>query len=519
MKTPTRRTLLTGWLAVSCTVLTALAAPEAGKLIIRDNFQAGLGDGWTFEREDRADWRTGPLGLEVRVRPGGMWGGGNNARNVMVHPIPAPTNAPIEIAVTVSNVPSAQWEQANLVWYYDAGNMVKLGQELVTGRLSIVMGREENDRARTVGIIPLDAYAVELRLQAFNNHLRGQFRTAPWREWRDVGECDLPVKGSPNASLHFYNGPANEEHWVRVNNFTVRRLSAADVDWPCVRADEKMQRDTDNPRVERTSIALPGEFTLASEVQPIFGEMQAKYEQSIYRHRDGSFGWRWDRRSSENKSPTSAGVGFGSSSIRGVNSPKLVSRFEPLDRAGAPASAPASGVPRSKAGEDAGAPIHGEAAGDGFRPLAVAEIQSLELECDAVTRLENDSGDHNFAVILAFKPHTLIVIEFDWYGMAATNKTLNDGIRDYCLAPMMISSGELRYRITGFRGTPPRVNLKAFLDDALRRGLTPQTELLGVWFGNQIWNGSRGATLVTRLDLIVNGKRHSSVPAKQSEVR
>jgi len=75
-------------------------------LIFRDDFNGRLAEGWSFEREDRANWRVGPAGLEVRVQPGGMWGGGNNANNVMVHAIPAPTEAPIEISVTFSNQPT-----------------------------------------------------------------------------------------------------------------------------------------------------------------------------------------------------------------------------------------------------------------------------------------------------------------------------------------------------------------------------------------------------------------------------
>jgi hypothetical protein len=349
---------------------------------------------------------------------------------------------------------------------------VKLGQELVTGRLSIVMGREENDRARTVAIIPLDAYQVELRLQAFKNQVRGQFRTAPWREWRDVGECDLPVKGNPNASLHFYNGPANEEHWVRVNQFTVRRLPVGSVDWPRVRAEEKTQRAADSPRMALSTLALPGEFTLLSEVKAISGEPSANYEQTVYRHRDGTYGWHWNRRNSASKSPTAAGVGVG------------VDALWP-------------GAPQG-----------------GFNPLAIDAIQSLELELDAVTRLENDAGDHNLVVVLPLKPAGRLAIWFDWYGKASDVKTINDGYRDYGFVPAPLDSGDRQYRIAGFRGTPPRVNLKAFLADARRHGLTPQTELLGVWFGNEIWNGSVGATLVTRLDLIVNGQRHSSVPVQ-----
>jgi hypothetical protein len=334
------------------------------------------------------------------------------------------------------------------------------------------MGREENDRARTVAIIPLDAYAVELRLQAFNNRVRGQFRTAPWREWRDVGECDLPVKGNPNASLHFYNGPAKEDHWARVNNFTVRRLPAGSVDWPRVRAEEKTQRAADNPRMDLSTLALPGEFTLLSEVKAISGQPQTDYQQGIYHHRDGSYSWRWHRRSSASKAPTAAGIGVGLNAIW-------------------------PGAPNG-----------------GFQPMAISAIESLELELDAVTRLENDAGDHNLVVVLPLKPAGRVAIWFDWYGNASDVKTLNDGHRDYGLVPAPAGSNEIHYRIAGFRGAPPRINLKAFLADALRHGLTPQAEVRGVWFGNEIWNGSIGATLVTRLDLIVNGKRQSSVPVK-----
>ncbi len=472
MKTTTPLFSLASLLVFLGSVVASAGQGGPGELIYRDDFQGHLGEGWTFEREERAHWRTGPRGLEVRVQPGGMWGGGNNARNVMVHPIPAPADAPIEIAVTVSNLPSAQWEQANLVWYYDAGNMVKLGQELVTGRLSIVMGREENDRARTVAIIPLDACTVELRLQAFKNLVRGQFRTAPWREWRDVGECDLPVKGNPNASLHFYNGPANEEHWVRVNEFTVRRLPAGSVDWPRVRAEEKTQRAADSPRMGLSTVALPGEFRVLSEVKSISGEPQANYEQTIYRHRDGTCGWHWNRRSSASKSPTAAGVGVG------------VNALWP-------------GAPQG-----------------GFEPVAVAALKSLELEMDAVTRLENDQGDHNLVVVLPLKPAGRVAIWFDWYGKASDVKTLNDGYRDFGFVPTPTGDNEFQYRIAGFRGAPPRINLKSFLDDAIRRGLGLQSEVQGVWFGNEIWNGSLGATLVTRLDLIVNGRRLSSVPVQ-----
>jgi regulation of enolase protein 1 (concanavalin A-like superfamily) len=449
-----------------------LAATTDGELIFQDDFNGKLAEGWYWEREERANWRVGPPGLEVRVQPGNMWGAANNAKNVLVRLIPAPAGAPVEISVVISNIPTAQWEQANLVWFYDDSNMVKLGQELVTGRLSIVMGREENDRARTVAIVPLDAYTVELRLQAVNNRLRGQFRTAPWSDWRDVGECDLPVKGEPKASLHFYNGPATDEHWVRVNNFTVRRLPAASVDWPRVRVAEKIIRAADGVADDGV-INLAGGFWLVNSVKSIAGTPKADYEQRIFSHRDGTCGWYWDRRASATNAPTAAGVTFGkNNNLSGAGS---------------------------------------------FPAIKIAALKSLELDLDAVTRLEGDRGDHNLAASLRMDA-TRLAIWFDWYGKASEVQTLNDGYRDYGYIQTPNAPAEIQYRIKGFRGAPPKVNLKAFLDDAAKRGLLPQGQVQEIWFGNEIWNGSRGGTLVTKLDLIIDGKRYSSVlpkPAKQ----
>jgi hypothetical protein len=56
-----------------------------------------------------------------------------------------------------------------------------------------------------------------------DNTVHGQFKT-PDGEWRDVGQCDLPVKGEPKISLQFYQGPENEEHWARVSDFVVRKV-------------------------------------------------------------------------------------------------------------------------------------------------------------------------------------------------------------------------------------------------------------------------------------------------------
>ena len=192
--------------------------------LIRDDFKGHLAEGWSWIREDKSGWRVTEHGLEIRVQPGNMWGPANNATNVLIRPLPNPTNATIEIAVTAENRPTEQYEQADLVWYYDDSHMVKLGQELVDGKLSIVMGREEKDKTRTIAIIPIQTATVHLRLIAMGSSIRGEYRLGDGKDWHVAGECDLPVNGSPKASLQTYQGPKTIERWVRFTQFRIVKL-------------------------------------------------------------------------------------------------------------------------------------------------------------------------------------------------------------------------------------------------------------------------------------------------------
>jgi regulation of enolase protein 1 (concanavalin A-like superfamily) len=192
-------------------------------MLFQDDFRNGLGQGWSWVREHRGAWRVTESGLEVRIEPGNMWGQKNDARNLLVRPAPEATDSEIEVSVSVENKPTSQYEQVDLVWYYDDSNMVKLGQELVNGKLSVVMGREENDKTRTVAIIPLDSTTVRLRFLVRGVSIRGQFRTPAASEWREAGECDTPAPKDLKAkvSLQFYQGPVDAEHWAKVTQFRI----------------------------------------------------------------------------------------------------------------------------------------------------------------------------------------------------------------------------------------------------------------------------------------------------------
>ena len=209
---------------VALVVLTAKAL-GADEVLFRDNFNGRLGDGWKWIREHRSGWRIAGEGLEIRVEPGNMWGPANNASNILVRPVPLPERGSLQISVIVSNSPTEQYEQVDLVWYYDDSHMVKLGLELVDGRLCIVMGREEGDKTRTIAIIPIVVGEVDLRFAVGAAGIRGFFRPAGTKEWKLAGECDFPGRTEPKVSLQLYQGPARAAHWARIREFQIERVS------------------------------------------------------------------------------------------------------------------------------------------------------------------------------------------------------------------------------------------------------------------------------------------------------
>lgn len=212
--------------ALAALVLCAAALAEKPEVLFEDHLNGKLADGWSWIREDARAWRVTDRGLEIRIQPGNMWGRANNAKNVLVRPVPDPATQRVEVAVTVSNKPTGQYEQVDLVWYYDDAHMVKIGQEQVDNVLCLVMGREENDKTKTLAKIPFDAPSLEVRFIASGDTIRGQYRAAGETAWRDAAECTLPKHGEPKISLQAYQGPNDAEHWARFSEFRIARASS-----------------------------------------------------------------------------------------------------------------------------------------------------------------------------------------------------------------------------------------------------------------------------------------------------
>jgi regulation of enolase protein 1 (concanavalin A-like superfamily) len=194
--------------------LSSLAlAEDSGVVLFEEKFSNKLGEGWVWVREHRQAWRLNDGGLEIKVEPGNMWGPANDAKNVLVRPVPKNKDH-LEFTVTVRHNPTAQYEQVDLVWYYDDSHMVKLGQEMVDGKLSIVMGREEKDRTRTIAIIPLDSQQVELKLEKSGREIRGAFRTSTNQPSGLSRSCGCRTLGASDRFPHTRAQALVSDYWL-----------------------------------------------------------------------------------------------------------------------------------------------------------------------------------------------------------------------------------------------------------------------------------------------------------------
>ena len=209
---------------LACVALAWSTMVYSEPVLFADDFKGELKEGWTWVREHPEGWRTSPDGLEILVEPGNMWGGANDAKNVLVRPVPAVAGGAVRVSATVENHPTGLYEQIDLVWYYDDSHMVKIGLELVHGQLSLVMGREEDDKTRTLSIVPMKQNKLDLRLTVTGNEIHGEYRVSGAEEWQEGGKCDLPAMGGAKVSLQAYQGVAGVAHWARVNEFRIENL-------------------------------------------------------------------------------------------------------------------------------------------------------------------------------------------------------------------------------------------------------------------------------------------------------
>jgi regulation of enolase protein 1 (concanavalin A-like superfamily) len=181
---------------------------------------------WTWKHPNPEAWHLRGGGLEIKIEPGNMWGEKNDAKNVLLIPIADNLReSGTDVQVTLANSPTRRWEQVDLVWYYRDSHMVKIGLELEHGKNSVVMGREEYDRTRTIKIVPIEKDEITVRLKITGGQVRGYYRLAPGNKWVKVGACTEPKptesNDEPRVSLQCYQGDPQNPHWARITGLKI----------------------------------------------------------------------------------------------------------------------------------------------------------------------------------------------------------------------------------------------------------------------------------------------------------
>ena len=180
------------------------------ELVFSDAFDGTLDPEWTWLREHPGFWRLQD-GLEIRVEPGVA----PTVQNALLRPAPDRSEATWAIEVTVYNHthPIQQYEQAGITWYQNGEPVFKQVKELIDGDLYIIPGRK-----------PMPTQSVRLRLVVTADSWEAQYRPEGADQFHTADRGELPPPGDDQVSIQCYNGPENAEHWIRFQDFQIKRL-------------------------------------------------------------------------------------------------------------------------------------------------------------------------------------------------------------------------------------------------------------------------------------------------------
>jgi hypothetical protein len=180
-------------------------------VVLEESFDGDLTQGWEWLREQGAHWCVREGALEIRVVPGM----GDTVQNALLRAAPerAAGSYAVEVDVTNLSEPTQQYEQAGLVLYQDDKPIFKFVKELVDGQVMMIPGRQA-----------FSGQTVQLRLILKSDSYTAQFRADEQGEFQTAATGELPPPQNERISLQCYHGPPDREHWIRFDNFRIRKL-------------------------------------------------------------------------------------------------------------------------------------------------------------------------------------------------------------------------------------------------------------------------------------------------------
>jgi regulation of enolase protein 1 (concanavalin A-like superfamily) len=202
------------WTLAAAVFAAGCDGSKAKSVAAPDLFGTG---GWTWIRPDEANRRVEGADLLLKSIPGSLWQQDNTAKNLLLRRLPDPGD-PVEVEVTVASLPSAQAEQAGLLWYVDDDHYVKLVREYTDGAVHAVLVIENGATFAVWGEKKkLAAEVTRLKLSRAGWMLTGRFQEGSGA-WQEIGSGAAPG-GDARIGL-FAHGPASgADRWARFSAF------------------------------------------------------------------------------------------------------------------------------------------------------------------------------------------------------------------------------------------------------------------------------------------------------------
>ena len=159
------------------------------------------------------------------LEPGGLMGGGKDAKNLLVRPWPPEAKS---VWLSLQARYESQYEQAGLLVYHDDDHYVKLVMEFVDGQTWIVFITEKNTEDQLIAKVPATTPPRLLGLEEKDDTLTAKVLWDANADFTDVGTCAFDLSPRPRIGLFAQSGQAGAERWVTFHAFALWRLPLAE---------------------------------------------------------------------------------------------------------------------------------------------------------------------------------------------------------------------------------------------------------------------------------------------------
>jgi len=194
--------------------------------IFEEKFEAKLGEGWAWIREEASAWKLDGGALKVKCLPGSIWYKKNDAKNLLMRrfPVAATETAPMAIEVTVDSAPETNAEQCGLFLYFDDANYIKLIRECNKGKPGIVLARKQKGFPESLPPKEVLKGPIHLKLVLSGDKVSGSYKAAG--DSVTIGDYELPLSDTElRIGLGAHGAPADADRWATFTSFRITKAT------------------------------------------------------------------------------------------------------------------------------------------------------------------------------------------------------------------------------------------------------------------------------------------------------